>query len=212
LTVHPYRGYLSDSGFVKELREAAALVGNRPVWITEMGWSTQIGGKSERQQARLLARCYLGALASGACQNVSWYDFRCDGNDPFYNEHNFGVLRHDLSPKAGYRALATICRTFVGGKPNTPDFCKELRAVAMGDAMAVWSSRQYCRQSFRIVSGAPTFRNLMGETLDPPREDDVVTLDLPLHAAVIVEGGRLEPVGGVTLVEGPAELRDPINI
>src|SRR5690606_4070006 len=104
----PYRGFLSERQFIRELREVREQVGGRQVWITEMGWSTQLDGVSEREQAQLLARCYLAAIASGACQNVSWYDFRNDGSDPFYNEYNFGVLRNDLTPKPAYRALATV--------------------------------------------------------------------------------------------------------
>ncbi len=112
LTVHPYRGYFSEKMFMRELRDVAAMVNDKPVWITEMGWSTQVGASHERRQAQLLARCYLSAVASGACQNISWYDFRNDGDDPFYNEANFGVIHRDFTPKPAYRALATVCRTF----------------------------------------------------------------------------------------------------
>ncbi len=108
LTIHPYRGLLDERGFIDELKRTQQQVGGRPVWITEMGWPTAIGHVSERQQAGLVARTYLSALASGAVGSVSWYDFRDDGDNPFYNEHRFGLLRRDLRPKAGYRALATI--------------------------------------------------------------------------------------------------------
>ncbi|NOY79724.1 MAG: hypothetical protein GXP31_01835 [Kiritimatiellaeota bacterium] len=111
LTVHPYRGRLDDRGFIEELRDVRKLVGGRPVWITEMGWPTQVGGVTELDQARLLSRCYLCVAAAGGNPTVSWYDFREDGADPFYNEHHFGIVRYDLSPKAGYRALATVCNT-----------------------------------------------------------------------------------------------------
>ncbi len=111
LTIHPYRGRLDDRGFIEELRGVRNLVGGRPVWITEMGWPTQIGGVTELEQARLLSRCCLAAAAAGGAPTVSWYDFREDGTDPFYNEHHFGVVRYDLSPKAAYRALATVCNT-----------------------------------------------------------------------------------------------------
>jgi hypothetical protein len=112
LTVHPYRARLDDAAFMDELRATGELVDGREVWITEMGWPTQVGGPtSEMEQARLLARCYLSAVASGAAPNVSWYNFREDGTVPFYNEHHFGSLRYDLTPKPAYRALATLCTT-----------------------------------------------------------------------------------------------------
>jgi hypothetical protein len=78
------------------------------VWITEMGWPSNIGGLSERDQAQYVARTYISALASGAARSVAWYDFREDGVDPFYNEHHFGLVRTDLTPKIGYRALAAV--------------------------------------------------------------------------------------------------------
>ncbi|MBN2447128.1 MAG: beta-galactosidase, partial [Phycisphaerae bacterium] len=108
LTIHPYRHDLNTHAFMNELRAVRELVGGRDVWITEMGWPSHIGGLSEREQAGYVARTYIAALASGAVRSVSWYDFREDGADPFYNEHHFGLVRGDLTPKAGYRALATV--------------------------------------------------------------------------------------------------------
>ncbi len=111
LTIHPYRGVLEDLPYLTELQEAKNLVGGRPVWITEIGFPTQLlTGYSERNQASLVARVYLLSLASGAIESVSWYDFRNDGVDPFYNEMNFGLVRHDLLPKPGYTTLAAIGR------------------------------------------------------------------------------------------------------
>ncbi len=110
LTVHPYRGTLDPHGFIAELRAVRELAGGRDVWITEMGWPSQIGGLSEREQAQHVARTYISALASGAARSVAWYDFREDGFDPFYNEHHFGLVRRDLTPKMGYLALATVGR------------------------------------------------------------------------------------------------------
>ncbi|HQK95104.1 MAG TPA: beta-galactosidase, partial [Armatimonadota bacterium] len=67
LTIHPYRAVLDDLGFQQELRQVADLVAAagpaKPVWITEMGWPTEVGATSERDQANLLARCYVGAVA-----------------------------------------------------------------------------------------------------------------------------------------------------
>lgn len=108
LTVHPYRGALDPPGFVQELRKTKELAGGRDVWITEMGWPSHAGGLSEREQAGYVARTYISALASGAVRSVAWYDFREDGDDPFYNEHHFGLVRSDLTPKMGYRTLATV--------------------------------------------------------------------------------------------------------
>jgi hypothetical protein len=117
LTIHPYRGELNDLEYIKELRDVKALVDGRPVWITEMGWpSERPYGRTERQQASYVARTYLTSVASGAVASVSWYDFRNDGNDPYYNEFNFGMVRNDLRLKPAYRALAMIANTLAGMK------------------------------------------------------------------------------------------------
>lgn len=110
LTVHPYRHQLDVPAFIDELERTRELVGGRDIWITEMGWPSNIGGLTERQQASYVARTYIGALAAPGMRSVSWYDFREDGAEPFYNEHHFGIVRSDLTPKAGYAALATVGR------------------------------------------------------------------------------------------------------
>jgi len=115
LSIHPYRGALNDLAYIDDLRAAHELVGGRDVWLTEIGFPSQaVTGFSERGQASLAARTYLLSLASGAIRDVSWYDFRNDGEDINYNEHNFGVVRGDFRPKPAYRALATTCRTLAG--------------------------------------------------------------------------------------------------
>lgn len=205
LTIHPYRVSLQDGGFMRELRTAAQLVKGRPVWITEMGWSTEIGGTSERAQAQLLARCYLGALASGACQNVSWYNFRSDGTDPFYNEHHFGVLRHDLTPKAGYRALATICRTLTGGPPRYHgDFGDGVHAVEIGGAWAIWSAAARTQVAVRAGESVRVF-NLVGEPLSPGRNGNLLALELQPGSPVFLSGAAIEAAAN-----GPARGAVPM--
>ena len=180
LTIHPYRGKLADAGFMRELRGAAELVGNRPVWITEMGWPTHLGGGvDERAQAQLLSRCYLGAVASGAVQNMGWYDFRNDGEDPFYNEHNFGVLRQGMTPKPAYRALATVCRTFASGRPEAPKIEGDgVLGLRMGDALALWSPSK--SREVTVWFRKPPMRavNLMGEPLELRKRPNAVAVTL----------------------------------
>jgi len=191
LTVHPYRPRLADAGFMRELQDTAKLVEDRPVWITEMGWSTQIGGTDERNQAQLLARTYLCAVASGACQNVSWYDFRNDGGDPFYNEENFGVLSQDFIPKPAYRALATLCRNLIDGKPAYRKRIegKGVFVLRMGNATAVWTNERdltircaYSEDGFKAM-------NLMGEEINLGiREKKHITIPLRADCPIFLLG------------------------
>ena len=193
LTIHPYRGALSDKGFMKELKQVAERVDRKPVWITEMGWSTYVGSKDERTQASLLSRCYLSAVASGACQNIGWYDFRDDLKDPFYNEANFGVLRNDFTPKPAYRALATVCRSLNKGTPHFLDNLGEgVFGLEMGDTTAVWSPQKSVKLPCRI-SGKARVMNLMGETVTER------------GAMALLRGQPLFVIGGKVSVTGSPE-------
>ena len=82
-----------------------------------MGWATHVlhnastGGfrvTTQREQACLIARSYIDAIASGVTPNISWYDFRNDGIDPFNFEHNMGIVTRDFRPKPAYRAYSTV--------------------------------------------------------------------------------------------------------
>lgn len=207
LTIHPYRGLLSEHAFMNELASTATLVDNRPVWITEMGWSTQLGNVSERTQAKLLARSYLAAVASGACQNVSWYNFRNDGDDPYYNEHNFGVLHTDLSPKPAYRALGTLCRTLSEGKPSPrTDFGENIHALQMGEALAIWTTGEGAAIELRKRTAQVRVVNLMGEQLPVNESRDRFTITLQPTSPVFITG-PVEPTGVVHPVGTGGERR-----
>ncbi len=119
ISIHPYRqphapedsDYVGD---IKAISDLTAKYGRRlPIWITEVGWPTDAAGSAESWQAKMLPRSYLLALAAGV-KNVAWYDYHDDGPDPSYNEHNFGILRTDLTPKPSYFAFRTMATELAG--------------------------------------------------------------------------------------------------
>ncbi len=192
LTIHPYRGSLDERAFIDELRRTQQLVGGRPVWITEMGWPTSLGDTSERRQAGLVARTYLSSLASGAVGSVSWYDFRDDGNNPFYNEHRFGLIRTDLRPKAGYRALATIghllARHEAAGAIDLGEDLLAFRFKTQGeDVIALWSSDEDRAAVIRTDPPAKRAYDAMGQPLTMAR-DGRLTATLPAGLPVYLVG------------------------
>jgi len=200
LTIHPYRATLSDRVFVADLAKAADTARQpdgtpRPVWITEMGWTTctphngprqDFAATSPRDQARLLARAYIDAIASGFAPNISWYDFRNDGTDPFNFEHNMGILLRDFRPKPAYRAYATMTRLLKGKRTEVgkaPDLGKDVLAYRFADAdgrrpvFALWAER--AEQTVAIpATRAATLTDLMGgvQTIEP--KDGKVTITL----------------------------------
>jgi hypothetical protein len=56
------------------------------------------------------------ARTSPSFEGLWWYDFQDDGWDPQHNEHNFGLVRPDLTPKPAYHVLADIARLLREGQ------------------------------------------------------------------------------------------------
>lgn len=195
LAFHPYRQKLVEDQFIDELHNVSERIGARSLWITEMGWSTNTAGVDERTQAQCLARAYLSAAASGTCRNISWYNFRNDGESPFENEFNFGVLRKDMTPKPAYRALATVCRTMTEGEPKLLKTLGEgVYALRMGNALAMWSSERDATVICRVAAGDLRMKNLMGEELHPDRAGVRLTLNLRSRCPVFLTGASVNPI------------------
>jgi hypothetical protein len=156
-----------------------------------MGWTTvtphngpaqDFQPTTERDQARLLARAYLDAIASGTAPNISWYDFRNDGTDPFNFEHNMGIVTRDFRLKPAYRAYATLTHMLKGKRvEKAPDLGQDVIAYRFADAdgrrplLALWA--EYVERTVTIpATRAATLTDLMGgvQTLQP--KDGKVTL------------------------------------
>ncbi|MEI8307708.1 MAG: hypothetical protein WCF99_11670 [Chloroflexales bacterium] len=127
LAIHPYRPNTPEGDawrrdqsltFSQELSRLDGLLrtyGPRPVWLTELGWSTSQGhlGVSEDTQAFLLVRTYLLAMTHPSVEKIFWYDFRDDTqpSDPYEQptiapnelESHYGLLHrtYPLDPARG---------------------------------------------------------------------------------------------------------------
>lgn len=193
LTIHPYRGALLDLRYIEELQNTRKLVDGRDVWITEIGFPSQlITGYSERRQASLAARVYLASTASGAVRNIAWYDFRNDGPDPFEGEQNFGLVRSDFRLKPAYRAVATVCRTLGGMKVKEridlgPDAYAFRFSDGQRDVVAACSPESGRLLTFetdaevRIVDG-------VGQLATPQRRGQQLTVTLDTGFPVFISG------------------------
>lgn len=93
----------------------------KPIWITELGWST--AGYTEREQADNLVRAQAISLANGV-EKFFWYDLVNDETDVTHHEGNFGLVRQVSekvplhAPKPSAVAQAVLIRE-VSGKPYT---------------------------------------------------------------------------------------------
>ncbi|MEW6356244.1 MAG: hypothetical protein AB1696_07970 [Planctomycetota bacterium] len=127
VSVHPYRYPRTPeaSDLTGEIMDVKRLIekhgGAQRIWITEIGWPTHIGGggSTEQHQARMFVRTHVQMMASGVVDCIFWYDFKDDGLDRFYNENNFGIVRHqDLhcAPKPACVACAVLTRMLTNAK------------------------------------------------------------------------------------------------
>lgn len=129
ITFHPYchgqprperSFFFNDRG--KAMREVCAKNGGASKFaITEVGWTTYDGPmqylaiaggyprSSYVHQAQYLMRLYLSAKAFGV-EFVTQYDFKNDGPNRSYTEHNFGVVHEDYTPKPALLSAAYLCR------------------------------------------------------------------------------------------------------
>lgn len=112
--------YSSPDRYVNEYATARQAACGRPLWITECGirlttnddspWG-DLAQADERRQAEFIARSYATSLFAG----VERHFFFILGN---YIERGvqFGLLRHDHTPRPGYLALAAVGRLLAGAE------------------------------------------------------------------------------------------------
>ncbi len=126
-SIHPYRYPKSpeESELVAEIGRIAKRVrsagAQQKIWITEIGWPTHrtVRGSSEANQARHCVRTLALLQSTDLVEKVFWYDFKDDGTRRDYNEHNFGLVRHqtyNCAPKPGVVAMSVFIR-MTGGAP-----------------------------------------------------------------------------------------------
>ena len=122
ISVHPYRDYgrtpetpAADFLRLRALIEKHAPANKRtmPILSGEWGYSSHRKGVSVATQAAFLERQQLANVLAGVPISI-WYDWKNDGNDPAENEHNFGTVLPDLSPKPAYQAIQTLTRELAG--------------------------------------------------------------------------------------------------
>lgn len=82
--------------------------GDKPIWITEIGWSTY-DGTTEEQKAHYLSQAYRLAARHPRIEKVFFYNHRCKGPDTSDMQSRFGIVEHgDMKPLPAYEALREI--------------------------------------------------------------------------------------------------------
>ena len=133
---------------------------NKPVWITECGYSTETddedSSQKEEQQAKYLPRTYLISFAYGI-DKVFWYSHRSPEISLSNKEDHYGIVHSNLSPKPAfytYKALIEMCpnnstrptleteNELYVSKWNRPDHTKVTALWTVGST-AVFSLHEY---------------------------------------------------------------------
>lgn len=178
-SIHPYRyPHPPESS---DLMGEVARIGQRvaeggvksKAWITEIGYPTHrtSGGSSELAQARLCVRTLALLQASPVVEKVFWYDFKNDGLNREYNEHNFGLVHHqdlNCAPKPAVVALsAFIWRTadaqFVDLQQRDGLCCSSYRRPDNTDLLLIWTERGTRR--VKLTGKIDHVWDLMGNSL-----------------------------------------------
>lgn len=121
ISLHPYvhcagRGRNTPESWIDWMRELDNRFsqGGRPVplYLTEMSWPSHEGacGIDNSRQAAYLARAFFLARTVPNIKGMWWYDLIDDGTQRDEQEHHFGLLNVDLSPKPAYPVLKAISR------------------------------------------------------------------------------------------------------
>ena len=212
LSIHPYchgqprperEMFLKDNG--KELRALSRKHGGpERVIITEVGWATYDGDmeylgiaggyprSSYVHQAQYIIRMYLSSRVAGADYALQ-YDFKNDGPNRSYTEHNFGLVHEDYTPKPSITAIAFLTRLLgqaecVGDLADDPQRFRLYQFDADGTPVVAAYSIE---GSMDMVLPKAAFRRL--------RVFDIQGNDLPVKR----QDGDL----AITLTETPVYIR-----
>lgn len=108
------------------------------------------------RQGIILPRAYLASLQAGI-QRVFWYEFQAPEYDLFYNEHHFGIVHRDLSPKPAYTAMQALIRArpagsmMAAGDWRTGAICHPLwKRPDELKAWALWTPEGEVKRAFTI--------------------------------------------------------------
>lgn len=120
ISLHPYvhcegRDHNTPESWINWMRDLDRSISSKagkpvPLYLTEMSWPSHDGpcGIDTTRQAAYLARSYFLARTVPDIKGMWWYDLINDGTLPDEQEHNFGLLNVDLSPKPAYSTLKAI--------------------------------------------------------------------------------------------------------
>ena len=98
----------------------------------EWGYSSYNKGVPAETQADYVARQFLSNMMNDVRISI-WYDWRDDGPDPNENEHRFGTVAQDMTPKPAFGAVRTLTTELSGYS-----FANRIRVGSDDDYLALF--------------------------------------------------------------------------
>lgn len=191
VSFHPYQtmAYAEDlEGILEQSRaDMSTHAEPKPIWITELGWSSKTGDVSLEVQGEMLVRSEITALANGV-DRYFWYDLVNDKNDRAEHEGNFGLFgqRTDgiaaYPPKpSGYTQALLIAKlagaTYVA-RDEAPGVYSHNLSGADGEELHVaWSTAGAATVEY-AATGTITAINTRGEVITYEPTDGNVVVDV----------------------------------
>ena len=179
ISIHPYthkNGLREQRGaefFLQRVLQSIDMIKKyndgkeKPLYITEMGYPTNIGPKGlvEDTSAANLVKSYLLSKTVPAIKGMWVYDFQNDGLNCRDEEDNFGITHTDLTPKRAYMALRDIspilkqaeyCGRVELGDPNIWILKFRFKNENSREAWVVWSSHPQDLWQICLKSNSPS--------------------------------------------------------
>jgi hypothetical protein len=193
---HPYTAFYIASpevqGLQSEMQNLQKLIKqynhgrSKPIWATELGWTTSFLHVSEQTQANYVVRGTVLSLAAGV-QKIFWYDLLNDGSDSKATQQNFGLLNQVdaqglYTPKLAYTAYAVLARELAG------------RTFLNRESIAPGSFSMHFSGDLRVLWSTPVPQSVTLTTTH-----SLTTISLTGHTQ------RLQPVNGKVVLHLSAE-------
>lgn len=200
VSFHPYQTLARAedlAALIDESRlDSSAQGAEKPIWITELGWSSKTGDVSLEQQGEMLIRSQITALMKGV-ERYFWYDLVNDKTDRADHEGNFGLYTQRIDgvaaypPKPAAFTQALLISRLNGGEYASTDEIAGVFSYAFsaedGEELRFAWSTEGVETATYAAEGPVTATNTRGQVVIYQPVDGVVTVAVGLDP-VILEG------------------------
>lgn len=203
MSFHPYEVYSNPDSLAGVVGQAQAdfransAGSDKPIWITELGWTTKAGDVSREEQASRLIRSAVVAFAAGVERYV-WYDLINDDPDPASHEGNFGLFSQPaagattLTPKPAAYAFALLsARIGELAVSNASVSPEGVQIVEFGDGdrrvRVVWAPAPVNGVSIDISGEQAVLESALGGSTTQSSVDGAIVVDVTTTPLIITE-------------------------